>query len=307
MGRAARDAHRNQQRRGGGRGPRRGPGAGDRRRRERRGPAGAERRAGRDPDRKLHLRPGGRLGARGGPAAAAGPRQAGSARGLAPRRGADNGGPGATARRRTDAGRDGELRRLRSAFERTLRERTPRIVTMLGSAGIGKSRLARELAAELGDRSGVHFGNCLPYGEGITFWPLTEMVRDIAGPEPRPAIEEVLASERRPAALAERVLQAVGLEEGIASGPDVTWAVRAYLERWPGAGLWCRLRGHPLGRAAPAGADRAPGAAVPRCASPDPVRRPRRAPRAAAGLAGRRPPRRDARAGPPAAGQPSRP
>ncbi len=135
--------------------------------------------------------------------------------------------PAATSRM---LGRDEELRVLRRAFEQVSRDRTPRLITVMGQAGIGKSRLARELGTELSRRASVHSGHCLPYGEGVTFWPFTEIVRSAAGPDPRAAIEELLAAERRPAALADRVLQAAGMEEGLASGPDVTWAVRAWVE-----------------------------------------------------------------------------
>jgi class 3 adenylate cyclase len=87
--------------------------------------------------------------------------------------------------RRLDAplvGRDDELAKLRAAFEAAVSERRCRLVTVLGPPGIGKSRLARELQAALAAEATVLFGRCLPYGEGITYWPLVEIFRE-AGAE----------------------------------------------------------------------------------------------------------------------------
>ena len=54
-------------------------------------------------------------------------------------------------------------------------------MVVLGPAGIGKSRLAARAAGALRDRATVLTGRCLPYGEGITYWPLGEIVRQLAG------------------------------------------------------------------------------------------------------------------------------
>jgi class 3 adenylate cyclase/tetratricopeptide (TPR) repeat protein len=80
--------------------------------------------------------------------------------------------------RRLDAplvGRREELAKLRTAFEAAVSERRCRLVTVLGPPGIGKSRLAREVAAALAGEAAVLSGRCLPYGEGITYWPLREI------------------------------------------------------------------------------------------------------------------------------------
>ena len=50
---------------------------------------------------------------------------------------------------------------------------------MLGAAGVGKSRLVQEFVRELAGDATVALGQCLPYGEGITYWPLAEVVRDL--------------------------------------------------------------------------------------------------------------------------------
>ena len=95
-------------------------------------------------------------------------------------------------------GREPELRRLREVFERVAYERSPQRVVMVGPAGIGKSRLAREVGEALSERATVLVGRCLPYGEGITFWALAEIVRQLAGSaEPRAALERVVRAATR--------------------------------------------------------------------------------------------------------------
>jgi predicted ATPase/class 3 adenylate cyclase len=86
-------------------------------------------------------------------------------------------------------GRDGELQLLRQAFERTVEERCCRLVTVIGPAGIGKSRLTTELLAGIRGNATVAVGRCLSYGEGITFWPLAEALRELGS---EPAIREAL-------------------------------------------------------------------------------------------------------------------
>jgi len=87
--------------------------------------------------------------------------------------------------RRLDApmiGRENELTQLWQAYERSTRERTPYLFTILGSAGIGKSRLVREFLDRAEGGATILVGRCLPYGEGITYWPLLEMLRRLETP-----------------------------------------------------------------------------------------------------------------------------
>ncbi len=72
-------------------------------------------------------------------------------------------------------GRRVELGRIRQAFAQAIADRRCRLVTVLGPPGIGKSRLVREVAGDLRREAVVLSGRCLPYGEGITFWPLREI------------------------------------------------------------------------------------------------------------------------------------
>jgi len=77
-------------------------------------------------------------------------------------------------------GREDDLRLLEDALARVDRERSCQLLTLVGVPGIGKSRLVRELASRRADVTWRH-GRCLPYGEGITFWALGEVVKEHAG------------------------------------------------------------------------------------------------------------------------------
>jgi class 3 adenylate cyclase/tetratricopeptide (TPR) repeat protein len=82
-------------------------------------------------------------------------------------------------------GRDAELRLLRDAVARAERERSPQLVTLVGAPGIGKSRLLFELWSALASDPSTFVywrqGRSLPYGEGVSFWALGEMVKAQAG------------------------------------------------------------------------------------------------------------------------------
>jgi class 3 adenylate cyclase/tetratricopeptide (TPR) repeat protein len=81
-------------------------------------------------------------------------------------------------------GRDEELRLLKDLFHATQREKRTRLVSVVGPAGIGKSRLAREFLIYVDgllDNVWWHDGRCPAYGDGISFWALGEMVRGRAG------------------------------------------------------------------------------------------------------------------------------
>src|SRR2546422_8376752 len=81
-------------------------------------------------------------------------------------------------------GRDTELEVLRSVYERVVGERRPHLVTLYGDAGVGKSRLTGEFLAwsEASEPAPqILRGRCLPYGDGITYWPLAEILKGHAG------------------------------------------------------------------------------------------------------------------------------
>ena len=77
-------------------------------------------------------------------------------------------------------GRDDELGLLSGALNRARRERACILVTILGDAGVGKSRLVDEFLGTQATHSTVLRGRCLSYGDGITFWPLIEMLKSAA-------------------------------------------------------------------------------------------------------------------------------
>jgi class 3 adenylate cyclase/tetratricopeptide (TPR) repeat protein len=81
-------------------------------------------------------------------------------------------------------GRNAELDLLRTMHRRSALERRPHVVTIYGDPGVGKSRLTQEFvrwAESQDDPPRVLRGRCLPYGDGITYWPLSEILRGVAG------------------------------------------------------------------------------------------------------------------------------
>ncbi|MEO8323893.1 MAG: adenylate/guanylate cyclase domain-containing protein, partial [Actinomycetota bacterium] len=78
-------------------------------------------------------------------------------------------------------GREREQALLSQALERAVEDRACQLFTILGSAGVGKSRLVSEFLDAARVEAGVVTGRCLSYGEGITFWPLAEAIREASG------------------------------------------------------------------------------------------------------------------------------
>ncbi len=78
-------------------------------------------------------------------------------------------------------GRERELGRLDQAFRQAVDDRSCQLFTVLGLAGVGKSRLVAEFLDTVGTDATVLRGRCLSYGEGITFWPIRELVHEAAG------------------------------------------------------------------------------------------------------------------------------
>jgi class 3 adenylate cyclase/tetratricopeptide (TPR) repeat protein len=133
-------------------------------------------------------------------------------------------------------GRDAELELLENTFERTVRDKRASLVTIYGDPGVGKSRLSREFVAGL-DRAIVLSGRCLPYGEGVTYWPLAEMVKASAGisdDDPLDEAQKKLRETCEDEAVADLLALAVGVleaVEGERSRQEIAWAAREWAEK----------------------------------------------------------------------------
>ena len=134
-------------------------------------------------------------------------------------------------------GRATELASLRSAFERCVADRQGILMTILGAAGVGKSRLSREFISDLDGQARVLVGRCLPYGDGITFWPVAEIVKHACGigdddprAEVRAKIDAVVAGAEDAGLIAERLAALMGVQAGTAELQGTFWAFRRFLE-----------------------------------------------------------------------------
>ena len=142
--------------------------------------------------------------------------------------------------RRLDAplvGRVRELRLLAQAFERVQSDRACQLFTVLGTAGVGKSRLVAAFLEQEATDALILRGRCLPYGQNITFWPIGEIVRAAAGIEAdddaetsRSRLRALLGDDPDADQVAERIGQAIGLIEADAPVEETFWAVRRLLE-----------------------------------------------------------------------------
>src|SRR6266576_624010 len=133
-------------------------------------------------------------------------------------------------------GRESELELLENTYERAVRDKRSSLVTIYGDPGVGKSRLAREFLAGL-EGATVLIGRCLPYGEGVTYWPLAEMVKASSGivdNDPLDEAQEKLRACCEDEAVADLLGLAVGVleaVEGERSQQDIAWAARAWAEQ----------------------------------------------------------------------------
>jgi class 3 adenylate cyclase/tetratricopeptide (TPR) repeat protein len=133
-------------------------------------------------------------------------------------------------------GREAELDLLENTYERTVRSGRASLVTIYGDPGVGKSRLAREFVAGL-EGATVLIGRCLPYGEGVTYWPLAEMVKassGIADDDPSADAVKKLRDYCEDDAVADILGLAVGVleaVEGERSQQEIAWAARAWAEQ----------------------------------------------------------------------------
>jgi tetratricopeptide (TPR) repeat protein len=124
-------------------------------------------------------------------------------------------------------GRRDELARLRRLFAAVAAERCCRVLTVFGEAGIGKTRLARELVAAVAHEATVLVGRCVSYGEGATYLPLRDAFRGVDA-------AAALAGSEEAELVGRRVAELTGQAEGGSTSGEGFWAVRRLLEALAG-------------------------------------------------------------------------
>ncbi|HYX10971.1 MAG TPA: AAA family ATPase, partial [Candidatus Acidoferrum sp.] len=135
-------------------------------------------------------------------------------------------------------GRAAELERLRAAYTAVVRDGSPWIATVLGPPGVGKSRLVAEFLAGVAGNARILRGRCLSYGDGLTYWPLREIVLSAAGVDaagggeaPIGKLRDLAGSDVDARVIADLLAIAIGLREGSASADEIAWAARRVFER----------------------------------------------------------------------------
>jgi class 3 adenylate cyclase/tetratricopeptide (TPR) repeat protein len=133
-------------------------------------------------------------------------------------------------------GRERQLAQLQQAFDAAEADQACQLFTILGPAGVGKSRLVQEFLSAVDERAGILRGRCLPYGEGITYFPVVETVKQAAGladfdlPEIiESKVCSVLEGDEHQDLVCRRVSQLMGIADAEA-GEDTFWAVRRFFE-----------------------------------------------------------------------------
>jgi DNA-binding SARP family transcriptional activator len=138
--------------------------------------------------------------------------------------------PGITRSATPMVSRERELSAAQATFALAVSTGEARVLTVVGDAGIGKSRLAAELAHRLGEQATVLAGHCLSYGEAA-FWPIREALAEAAKGDTRDAVRGLLDDADDADLVADVVSAALGLASGETSGEQVPWAIRRLLEQ----------------------------------------------------------------------------
>jgi DNA-binding SARP family transcriptional activator len=126
-------------------------------------------------------------------------------------------------------GRQRELLRLSGLFKSTVESGKPRLVTIVGEPGVGKSRLAGELGRTLAESAQVLRGRCPAYGEGMTYWPFREIVREAAGRDGRDAILALLGDEDAADVIADQLASVLEGSRNVYPVEEVRWAAQQLL------------------------------------------------------------------------------
>jgi DNA-binding SARP family transcriptional activator len=142
--------------------------------------------------------------------------------------------PGAPSfARRLDApfvGRVEGLERLQAAYGGVREKGRACVVTAVGEAGIGKTRLLRELLMPLRSEARILVGRCVSYGEGATYLPIAEVVQQAVSQSSLAGIRALLDGESDADAVARRVAELTGIAEAPAAPGEAFWAVRRFVE-----------------------------------------------------------------------------
>jgi predicted ATPase/class 3 adenylate cyclase len=133
-------------------------------------------------------------------------------------------------------GRDAELELLQNTYSRAVRDRRSHLFTIFGDPGVGKSRIAREFIDGL-DAATVLFGRALPYGEGVTYSALADMVKVAAGIADDDPLDQAI-EKLRDCCPDEAVADLMGLASGVLEAvkaernqQEIAWAARAWAEK----------------------------------------------------------------------------
>ncbi len=122
-------------------------------------------------------------------------------------------------------GRGNQLRMLTDAFANVVGGRSCSLFTVLGTAGVGKSRMANEFLRDVD--ATVLSGRCLSYGEGITYWPVVSVVKQLLDHENGAGAVDLMTRDENVAAAINVML---GEQSGATSPSEIAWAVRKLLE-----------------------------------------------------------------------------
>jgi class 3 adenylate cyclase/tetratricopeptide (TPR) repeat protein len=124
-------------------------------------------------------------------------------------------------------GRERELSALSEALERAVESRSCQLCTVVGPPGIGKSRIVEEFGRVAANGHRVLAGRCLPYGDGITYWPFVEIVQALGDND---QVRKLLGDDEDAALVAERVAGAIGTAEPSGAPEETFWAFRKLFE-----------------------------------------------------------------------------
>jgi class 3 adenylate cyclase len=127
-------------------------------------------------------------------------------------------------------GRSVELGLLDTALGTAVAESACHLILVLGPAGVGKSRLVQEFLATVEGQGTVLRGRCVEYGEGLTYWPIAEVIRQVAMASGEVGLRDLLEGEEHAAFVAEGLAGMAGTAGQTASREEVPWAVRRLFE-----------------------------------------------------------------------------